>query len=141
VLEGLGGLTPDVGDAARALLPGPVTLVVPNAHRRFAWLNPARPDAIGVRVPDLRGPGRKVLDALEVLVATSANLPGGADPRRVDDVPPEILDGVAAVVDAGELPGTPSTVIDLSGGGPRILREGALSAAQALARIAAARNA
>ena len=141
MLDRLAALTDDVGDVARALLPGPVTLVVPNPRRRFSWLNPGRPDAIGVRVPDLRGPGRTVLDALEVLVATSANLPGGADPRRVDDVPSEILDGVAAVVDAGELPGTPSTVIDLTGDAPRIVREGALPSAEALARIDAARNA
>jgi tRNA A37 threonylcarbamoyladenosine synthetase subunit TsaC/SUA5/YrdC len=43
-----------------------------------------------------------------------------------------------AVVDAGELPGTPSTVVDLTGTEPRILREGAVSAAAALALIASA---
>jgi L-threonylcarbamoyladenylate synthase len=46
-----------------------------------------------------------------------------------------IRGGAAAVVDGGELPGTPSTVIDLTGPEPRILREGALSAAEALRRL------
>lgn len=117
---------------ARALLPGPVTLVLPNPAQRYAWLNRERPDAIGVRVPALAGPGQEVLDALGVLVATSANLPGGPDPWRVEDVPAELVAAAAAVVDGGELPGTPSTVIDVTGTEPRVLREGALPAAEAL---------
>lgn len=132
------------GDLARvldALLPGPVTLVLPNPGRRYAWLNPERPDTIGVRVPELAGPGRSVLDAVGVLVATSANAPGGPDPRRVEDVPPAIRGAVAAVVDGGELPGVASTVIDLSEAEPRILREGAVSSDDALARVRRARDA
>jgi L-threonylcarbamoyladenylate synthase len=70
-------------------------------------------------------------------VATSANLPGGPDPRSLDDVPAELLEAVHATLDAGELPGTPSTVIDLTGAEPRVLREGAMSAADALALLSA----
>ena len=70
------------------------------------------------------------------VAATSANLHAGPDPRRLDDVPDEILSAVAAVVDGGELPGTPSTVIDLTGAEPVVLREGAVPAAEALARVA-----
>lgn len=123
--------------AASALLPGPLTLVLPNPGRRFAWLNAERPDAIGVRVPDLDEPGSTVLAALGVLVATSANLPGGRDPRRVADVPAHIRAAAAAVIDGGELPGTPSTVIDLTGAEPSVLREGVLPAGEALARVRA----
>lgn len=121
--------------AARAVMPGPYTLVLPNPARRFPWLTGTRPDAIGVRVPDLSGPGMEVLEAVGALVATSANLAGGADPRRVADVPEEILAGVAAVVDDGELPGTPSTVIDLTGSAPTVLRAGAGDEAGGLERI------
>jgi len=121
--------------AARALLPGPLTLVLPNPSRRFAWLNAERPDALGVRVPDLGGPGGEVLAALGVLVATSANLPGGRDPRRPGEVPEEIRRAVAVVVDGGELEGTPSTVVDLTGGAPVVLREGAVRADALLARL------
>jgi L-threonylcarbamoyladenylate synthase len=127
--------------AAAALLPGSFTLVLPNPGRSYAWLSAERPETIGVRVPELGGPGREVLDAVEVLVATSANLPGGADPRRVEDVPREIVEAVSVVVDAGELPGIPSTVVDLTRGDPRILREGAVPAREALDRIAAVRDA
>lgn len=135
LLERVPELPPDAVRAARALLPGPVTLVLPNPPRRYGWLNAERPDAIGVRVPAVAGPGARVLDALGTLVATSANLPGGPDPRHLVDVPPELLAAVDAVVDGGELPGTPSTVIDLTGHAPRILREGALPAVEALARL------
>lgn len=120
---------------ARALLPGPYTLVLPNPSRRYAWLNADRPTAIGVRVPAVAGPARAVLDAAGIVVATSANLAGGPDPCRVADVPDAILSGVAAIVDGGDLPGLPSTVIDLTGERPEILREGAVSGAEALERV------
>jgi L-threonylcarbamoyladenylate synthase len=123
---------------ARALLPGPFTLVLPNPARRFAWLCGATPDAIGVRVPDLAGPAREFLDAVGAVAATSANLPGVPDPRRLEDVPVELRAGSAALLDGGELPGTPSTVLDLTGPEPRVLREGAVAAGEALARVASA---
>jgi L-threonylcarbamoyladenylate synthase len=135
VLERLPEIPARTAAIVGAVLPGPLTLVLPNPGRRFGWLNEARPEAIGVRVPDVAGPGKKVLDALGVLVATSANLPGGADPRRLADVPAEIRAATAALVDGGELGGAPSTVVDVTGAEPVVLREGALPGAEALARI------
>jgi L-threonylcarbamoyladenylate synthase len=123
---------------ARLVVPGPYTLVVPNPARRLPWLAGAQPDTIGVRVPDVSGAAADVLARVGVVAATSANLHGGADPRRVTDVPGPILVGVAAVLDIGDLPGMPSTVIDLTGPEPRVLREGAVPVAKALARVAAA---
>ena len=87
-----------------------------------------RPERLGIRVPELSG-------ALEPLSATgrpvlqsSANLSGGADARRLEDVDPRVKAGVDVLLDAGELPGTPSTVVDLSlyeaDGGFEVLREG-----------------
>jgi L-threonylcarbamoyladenylate synthase len=122
----------------RALLPGPYTLILPNPARRFNWITGSNPDAIGVRVPDLPPAAEAVVAAVGCVVATSANLPGEPDPRRLDDVPPEILQNVGAVVDAGELPGTPSTVLDFTAPEPRVVREGAASAAAALERVALA---
>ena len=135
LLERVPRLSPRAHGAVRALLPGPVTLVLSNAERRYPWLNAARPDAIGVRVPLLDGPGRRVLESLGGLVATSANLPGGRDPRRPEEVPAAIREAASALVDGGELPGTPSTVLDVTGDEPRVLREGALAAEEALARL------
>jgi L-threonylcarbamoyladenylate synthase len=126
------------GSLARLLLPGPVTLVVPNPARRFRWITGTNQQAIGLRVPELEGPGAEVLNRVGAVVATSANHPGGPDPSRLDEVPAELRAGAAAVVDGGELPGTPSTVIDLTGVEPRILREGALPADEALGRLASA---
>ena len=120
------------------LLPGPLTLVVPNPAHRFPWLTGTNPDALGVRVPELTGATHAALTAVGAVVATSANRPGEPDPRRLKDVPEEIRAGAAAVVDGGEVPGTPSTVVDLTGAEPRILREGAVPAAEVLRRLQAA---
>jgi L-threonylcarbamoyladenylate synthase len=120
----------------RVLITGAFTLVVPNPAQRLPWLAGARPDTIGVRIPEAGGVAAELLERVGVVAATSANLHGGADPRRVAEIPPGIVDGVACVLDAGELPGTPSTVLDLTGPEPRILREGAVPAAEALRRAA-----
>ncbi len=126
------------GTIARALLPGPYTLVLSNPARRYRWLSGTRPETIGVRVPDWPEPAAEVLAAVGAVAATSANLHGGPDPRSVGDVPDEVRSRVAAVVDAGELPGTASTVIDWSGEEPRVLREGAAPSAEAIERVRAA---
>jgi len=123
---------------ARALLPGPYTLVLPNPGERYRWLTGSSPGTIGVRVPELTGSAAEVLERLGALAATSANVHGGPEARRLEDVPVEIRAGAAAVVDGGELPGTPSTVLDLTGAGPKVLREGAVPSAEALERAAAA---
>ena len=120
------------GTIARALLPGPYTLVVPNPARRYRWLTGSSPDAIGVRVPELAGPGREVLVGVGAYVATSANLPGGTDPSSLDEVPEELKAAADALVDGGVLPGRPSTVLDCTTAQPQVLREGAVPAADAL---------
>jgi L-threonylcarbamoyladenylate synthase len=120
----------------QGLLAGPFTLVVPNPERRLPWLTGARPDTIGVRIPVTTGPAAELLAGMSVIAATSANVHGATDPNRLSDVSAEILEGVGAALDGGDLPGTPSTVIDLTGLEPRVLREGAVPAAEALARVA-----
>jgi L-threonylcarbamoyladenylate synthase len=128
------------GEIVRALLPGPYTLVLPNPARRFRWLTGARPDTIGVRVPELWGRGAEVLEQVGAVAATSANVHGGGEPRRLGDVPEEIASGCAVLVDGGELPGTPSTVIDFTGEEPAVLREGAAPAGEALERVSGLRR-
>jgi L-threonylcarbamoyladenylate synthase len=135
LLECLPELRGRVGAILRALLPGPFTLVVPNPAGRYRWLTGERADTIGVRVPELPAPAEAVLSRAGLVMATSANLPGGPDPARLEDVPDKILEGCGAVIDAGELPGVPSTVIDLARDEPRVLREGAVSEAEALKRV------
>jgi L-threonylcarbamoyladenylate synthase len=120
---------PELGERTRALmarlLPGGVTLVLPNPRGRYPL---AGGDSLGLRVPDvplLRG-------ARCVVLQSSANVAGGADARRIEEVPAAIRTGADLVVDAGELPGTPSTVVDLNAfeetGEWSVLREGAVPA-------------
>ena len=132
LLELLPELRGRVERVVRTLLPGPYTLVVPNPARRYPWLTGASPDAIGVRVPELTGPARRLLDRVGALTATSANVPGGPDPRTLAAVPDQIRRAADALLDGGELAGTPSTVLDLTGPEPRVLREGAAPSAEAL---------
>jgi L-threonylcarbamoyladenylate synthase len=137
-VEALVDAVPELdADLLRKLLPGPYTLVVPNAAGRFPWLTGGRPGPIGVRVPNLPHETRRIVESVGVVLATSANDPGGPNPATLADVPSRIRAGCAAELDLGELPGTPSTVIDLTGAEPRILREGAVSEAEALRRFRA----
>jgi L-threonylcarbamoyladenylate synthase len=119
----------------RELLPGPYTLVLPNPGRRFPWLCGRDQEAIGVRVPELAGPARRVLEGVGAVAATSANAPGGPDPRRPEDVPEQLRKGASALVEAGELPGIASTVIDFTLEEPRVLRDGAAPGEDAIARV------
>jgi L-threonylcarbamoyladenylate synthase len=138
LLECVPELRGPAASLAQLLLPGPVTLILSNPARRFPWLTGTNPEAIGVRVPAFDGPGAEVLERVGAVAATSANHPGGRDPKRLEEVPKEIREGAGALVDGGELPGSPSTVIDLTGPEPRVLREGALPAEEALRRLGAA---
>ena len=75
------------------------------------------------------------------VLQSSANLSGGPDARRLADVPASIREGADLVVDAGELPGTPSTVIDLrrfeAAGEWEVVRAGAVEP-EVVARAVAA---
>ena len=122
----------------KLLLQGPFTLIVPNPARRLPWLAGTNPGAIGVRLPQLSGAAAEILAAVRLVAATSANHPGGRDPAALDEVPDDIRAGAAVAIDGGKLPGAPSTVVDLTAREPRIIREGAVSAAETLRRLGAA---
>lgn len=123
---------PQLGPRTRAaferLLPGPVTLLLPNPERLFPLACGPSPERLGLRVPAVP----LLADTERPVMQSSANPSGGADARRVEDVDERIRDAVDLVIDGGELPGTPSTVIDLTAyeesGEYEILREGALDA-------------
>jgi tRNA threonylcarbamoyl adenosine modification protein (Sua5/YciO/YrdC/YwlC family) len=128
VLPELGG--PQAAQARR-LLPGAVTVVVSNPARRFAWLCGADPTRIGVRVPLLLGPVAAAIERVGAIAATSANLAGGPDPCALDEVPDEVLSHVSVAIDGGPSPaGLPSTVVDLTGATPVVLRAGAVAEAE-----------
>jgi L-threonylcarbamoyladenylate synthase len=117
-------LLPELSPRTRALmtrlLPAAVTLLVPSDRYPLAGGS----GTLGLRVPDI-----PALGELPVL-QSSANHAGGPDARRLDDVPEAIRARADLVLDGGELPGTPSTVVDLrdfdGGGELRIVRAGAV---------------
>jgi L-threonylcarbamoyladenylate synthase len=120
--------------ALRALLPGPVTLLVHNDDESFAPACGEDPSTLGLRVPAL-SPALAALAAVRTpLLQSSANLSGAPDARTLGDVAPEIREGADLVLDGGELPGVASTVVDLSSyerdGRWTIVRQGARAAAE-----------
>jgi L-threonylcarbamoyladenylate synthase len=119
---------PELPDAAaaicRTLLPGPVTLIVPNPGHRFEHLCGRDHDRIGVRVPTLDPPLVALADAVGGLMITSANLRGAPAPARFDQVPRELRAACGFALDGGVLPGTASAVIDVTTPDPSVLRPG-----------------
>ena len=106
------------------MLPGPVTLIVPNPGGRFPYLCGSTPDRIGVRVPELAPEVAELADAVGGLAMTSANRRGQAAPGRLSEVPGELRTAAALVVDGGTLPGVASTVVDVTGPRPVVIRPG-----------------
>jgi L-threonylcarbamoyladenylate synthase len=135
-LDALPELGPRTRGALEALLPGAVTLLLPNPLARYPLACGHDPWTLGLRVP---APGALAGVSVPVM-QSSANLSGGADPRALNEVDSALRDGADLVVDAGPLPGTPSTVIDLRAYGSHgtwsVVREGALSSAQVATALA-----
>jgi L-threonylcarbamoyladenylate synthase len=140
-LASLDELGPRTRAALERLLPGAVTVLLANPAGRFplaGTADPAEP-ALGIRVPALTGP-LAALAAVDLpVLQSSANLAGGPDARRVADVPAAIRTGADLVLDAGPLPGTPSSVVDLrryeEAGAWTVVREGAVPRAALAAAL------
>ncbi len=134
-LAALPELGPLTRGALERLLPGAVTLLLPNPAERFPLACGADPSVVGLRVPvvpALRGVRWPVLQS-------SANLAGEPDPRRLQDVPEALRRFADLVIDGGELPGTSSTVIDLrsyeESAEWSVVRDGAVPAADVAAAL------
>ena len=133
--ELISSLGPRTREAIGALLPGPVTLVVANPERRYPLACRENPERLGVRL--IGGP---LAGAMCPLLQTSANRAGEPPARRFEDLEASIVAGADLAIDGGELGGSPSTVVDLTGferaERPVVLREGALPAAGLSRRLA-----
>ena len=126
-----------VAGRGRALLQRGATVLVPNPEGRYLHLTGNDPHRIGLRVSAFAPALADAIAAVGAILATSANLHGGADPRTLGDVPAELAAQCAVLVDGGPASaGRASPVLDLSAARPVILREGALATADALALIA-----
>ncbi len=138
-LAGLPELGPKTRAALERLLPGRLTLLLPNPARRFPLACGPEPERLGLRVPGLEGTLAPLAAARWPVLQSSANRSGGPDARRIGDVDERIRQGVDQALDGGELTGTPSTVVDLvhyeHAGRFSVEREGAVSATQVAALL------
>jgi L-threonylcarbamoyladenylate synthase len=132
-LDALPELGPRTRAALQALLPGALTLLLPNPAGRWPLACGPDPSTVGLRVPALPPPLAALHAVRWPVMQSSANTSGGPDAHRLADVPAALRDAADLVLDGGELPGTPSTVLDLRGfeGTAQwtIVREGAVQAA------------
>jgi L-threonylcarbamoyladenylate synthase len=130
-LAALPELGPQTVAAMRELLPGGLTLLLPNPAERYAVACGPDPQTIGLRVPALPAELGALRDVRWPVAQSSANDSGGPDARRLADIPQRIRDAADLVLDGGELPGTPSTVVDLrrfdASGEWAVVREGAVT--------------
>ena len=123
-----------VGEAAGKLLPGPVTLIVPNPRHRYPLACREDPSRLGIRV--IEGP---LMGARCPIFQTSANLSGEPPTSSFAGVVPEVKEEVDVAIDGGRLTGLPSTVVDLTeldeNGVWTVLREGGMSRGDLIAAL------
>ena len=138
--EAIATLTPAGAALAAAFWPGGLTIVVPRrrdgAFRLALTTDPTSTqlDTVGLRVPDHPAP-RTIARALGALPTTSANRSGEAEARDAAEIESHLGAALDLILDAGPAPGgPPSTVVDASSETVRILRRGAVSAAE-IARV------
>jgi L-threonylcarbamoyladenylate synthase len=119
-------LGPRTAAAVSALLPGPVTLIVANRGQRYPLACRADVGRLGIRL--ISG---ALAGVMCPVFQTSANVSGKFAPASLEQVPAEIVAGADLAIDAGTLPGLPSTVVDIAtieeDGSWTVLRPGALS--------------
>ena len=142
-LAALPELGPRTAGALEALLPGAVTLLLANPAGRYPLACVPDAGTLGLRVP-LWPPGLAALAEVRwPVLQSSANAAGGPDARVLADVPGEIRARADLVLDGGELPGTPSTVVDLReferDGRWSVVREGAVERHELEAALGSAR--
>jgi L-threonylcarbamoyladenylate synthase len=121
----LEGVPPRTRAVLERLLPGPLTALVANPAHRYPLACGTDPGVLGIRLPVLP----RLAGAPPVL-QSSANVAGGPEPRRLEEVPRSIREDADLEIDGGEVHGVPSTVVDLAGfeesGEWRIVRPGAV---------------
>ena len=115
---------------AKRFWPGPLTIVLTRSPNVPDVVTAGGP-SVAVRVPDHEFALRLISAAGGALAATSANLSGHPDPVTAPEVLEYLQGRIDLVVDGGPCPGgVPSTVVDVTGKSPRIVRKGAISPRQ-----------
>jgi L-threonylcarbamoyladenylate synthase len=132
-LEDIAFVDDRVRRVAEKFLPGSLTIVLKKKNV-VSDLVTAGSDTIAIRIPD--NPfALRLLEVFGPLTCTSANIHGKDTSPTVDDIRKDFQDDILVYIDAGQLEGMPSTIVDLSGDEPRILREGAILGEEVLKAI------
>jgi L-threonylcarbamoyladenylate synthase len=122
------GRLPDIAARlAERFWPGPLTILMP-ATRLLAREVSGDTGTVGVRVP--ANPVARAICAAcgHPVTATSANVSGEPAPATADAVERALGDRIELLIDTGPAPGgAPSTIVDVTGGEPRLVRAGAIS--------------
>jgi L-threonylcarbamoyladenylate synthase len=118
--------------AAARFWPGPLTLVLPRRHGSgLSLLASAGLDTVAIRAPSHPAAQALLREADRPIAAPSANRSGRVSPTEAAHVADELGDDVALILDDGPTPlGLESTVLDLSGESPALLRPGAITLEQ-----------
>ena len=120
---------------AEAYWPGPLTLIVGKREGLPSRLT-AGHATVAVRVPDHPVPRELARRLGRPITGTSANISGGPDPQSLDELRLQLGERVGRVVSAGPVPaGTASTIVDLSGNAPQLIREGSIPFAEIVALL------
>ena len=130
-LEQLSIVAREAPEAARILAgaywPGPLTLIVRKAEGLPMRLT-AGNATVAVRVPAHPVPRELARRLGRPITGTSANISGALDPQSLDELRIQVGERVDCVVSAGPAPaGTASTIVDLTGDTPKVIREGAIT--------------
>ncbi len=135
-LESVASRAPDaVATLAEAYWPGPLTLILERRDTLPLRLT-AGGTTVAVRVPAHPVPRELARLLGRPITGTSANLSGAPDPRSLDELREQVGDRVDCLIELGPSPaGTASTILDLSGNEPRLVREGAIPFAEIAARL------
>ena len=111
---------------AEAFWPGAMTLIIKRKRSLPPRLTAGNP-TVAVRVPDHPVPRELARRLGRPITGTSANISGAADPKTLGELRKQVGDRVDLLVASGPVPaGSASTIVDLSGDGPRLIREGAV---------------
>ncbi|GAA0309106.1 L-threonylcarbamoyladenylate synthase [Streptomyces polychromogenes] len=129
----LHGLVTDFSEQAWELVdafwPGGLTLVARH-QPSLAWDLGETRGTVAVRMP-LHPVAIELLTEVGPMAVSSANLSGHPAPEDCDAARAMLGDSVSVYLDGGPTPSTlPSSIVDVTGKGPVLLREGALTAAQ-----------
>ena len=116
------GASPLALELAAAHWPGPLTMVLPR-RPGLGWALGEPAGTIGLRCPD-HHLVRALAARVGPLATTSANRHGQPTPGSAVEAADQLLGPVDLVIDGGALSGTPSTVVDVTGEVPRVLRQG-----------------